>query len=264
MSARGDGPVAWSPWDALSPSASGTADDPIPMILDQNTAMWSLQMRGGVDEVRSFSWRDGETIHFRVVGLLANSVLQGSLIIGERNFERIFSNISGHRMFMIRTDSPEIIRPVLENRLGDIGMAITPTRTVLARLMAVQNTYLRTFQSLGALGLLLGTIGLAIAQLRNALERQGELALMRAIGFARHRLASAVMLETIIVLAAGIGSGVMCAAIAVTPYLITGQTIPPIAGPLISVILIAAFGMAAGSLAVAKVIRMPLVAALRK
>jgi ABC-type antimicrobial peptide transport system permease subunit len=129
--------------------------------------------------------------------------------------------------------------------------------------MAVQNTYLRTFQSLGALGLLLGTIGLAIAQLRNALERQGELALMRAIGFARGRLASAVMLETVFVLAAGIGSGVVCAAIAVTPYLLTGQSPPPIVGPLVSVLMIAAFGLAAGSLAVAKVIRMPLVAALR-
>lgn len=254
----------WSPWDALARSASGTADDPVPVVLDQNTAMWSLQMRGGVGEVRSFSWREGETIYFRVVGLLSNSVLQGSLLIGERNFERLFSTISGHQMFMIRTPAPEVAQAVLENRLGDIGMAVTPSRTVLARLMAVQNTYLRTFQSLGALGLLLGTIGLAIAQLRNALERQGELALMRAIGFARGRLASAVMLETVFVLAAGIGSGVFCAAIAVTPYLITGQSIPPITGPLLSVLFIAGFGLAAGSLAVAKVIRMPLVASLRK
>ncbi len=259
-----DQATAWSPWDALPQSASGTAEDPVPLVLDQNTAMWSLQMRGGVGEVRPFSWREGETIYFRVVGLLSNSVLQGSLIIGERNFEKLFSNISGQRMFLVRTESPEVVRSILENRLGDIGMAVTPSRTVLARLMAVQNTYLRTFQSLGALGLLLGTIGLAIAQLRNALERQGELALMRAIGFARGRLASAVMLETVFVLAAGIGSGVFCAAVAVTPYLVTGQSIPPITGPLLSVLFIAGFGLAAGSLAVAKVIRMPLVESLRK
>jgi hypothetical protein len=254
---------SWSPWDALDADAAGTADDPVPVVLDQNTAMWSLQMRGGIGEVRAFSWREGEPIHFKVVGLLANSVLQGSLMIGERNFERHFPEISGYRMFLVRTDSPETVRPMLENRLGDIGMALAPSRTVLARLMAVQNTYLRTFQSLGALGLLLGTIGLAIAQLRNALERQGELALMRAIGFARGRLASAVMLETVFVLAAGIGSGVVCAAIAVTPYLLTGQSPPPIVGPLVSVLMIAAFGLAAGSLAVAKVMRLPLVAALR-
>lgn len=221
-------------------------------------------MRGGVGEVREFSWREGEVIHFRVVGLLANSMLQGSLMIGERNFEQHFPQVSGYRVFLIRTASPQEVRPVLENRLGDLGMDVTATHTVLARLMAVQNTYLRTFQSLGALGLLLGTVGLAIAQLRSALERRGELAVMRAIGFARRRLAGAVMLETALVLAVGIGCGVLCAALAVTPYLLTGQSWPPIAEPVVAVLLIATFGMAAGSLAVARVVRMPLLDALRK
>lgn len=253
-----------SPWDALDVEASGSEQDPIPLILDQNTAMWSLQMRDGVGELRSFSWNDSPPVHFRVVGLLNNTVLQGSLMIGEENFQRIFPRINGYQVFLARAERAEQARMVLENRLGDIGMDVTATRTVLARLMAVQNTYLRTFQSLGALGLLLGTVGLAIAQLRNALERQGELAVMRAIGFARRRLASAVMLETAAVLVAGIGSGVLCAAIAVTPYLWTGQSIPPVIGPLVSVVLIALFGLLAGLLAVARVVHLPLVAALRK
>jgi len=254
----------WSPWDALDQPASGTAEDPVPLVLDQNTALWSLQMRGGVGEVRSFEWRKGEPIHFRVVGLLANSMLQGSLIIGERNFETHFPQVNGYRVFLIRSDEPETARGVLENRLGDLGMDVTDTHTVLARLMAVQNTYLKTFQSLGALGLLLGTVGLAIAQLRSALERQGELAVMRAIGFARRRLAAAVMLETASVLAVGIGCGVLCAALAVAPYLITGQSRPPIAAPILAVILIAAVGLLAGLLAVARVVRLPLVSSLRK
>lgn len=254
----------WSPWDALDQLASGTADDPVPLVLDQNTALWSLQMRGGVGEIRSFEWASGKPIYFRVVGLLANSVLQGSLIIGERNFEAHFPKVNGYRVFLIHSDQPETARAVLENRLGDLGMDVTDTHTVLSRLMAVQNTYLKTFQSLGALGLLLGTVGLAIAQLRSALERQGELAVMRAIGFARRRLAAAVMFETASVLAVGIGCGVLCAALAVTPYLLSGQSRPPIAAPIIAVILIAAVGMLAGLLAVARVVRMPLVSSLRK
>ncbi len=44
----------------------------------------------------------------------------------------------------------------------------------------VQNTYLSAFQLLGTLGLLLGTIGLGISQLRGAMERRSELAAMRA------------------------------------------------------------------------------------
>ena len=61
--------------------------------------------------------------------------------------------------------------------------------------MSVQNTYISTFQTLGALGLLLGTFGLAAVQIRSVLERKKELGLMRAIGFQRNTLAKMVVLE---------------------------------------------------------------------
>ena len=69
---------------------------------------------------------------------------------------------------------------MFENRLGDIGMDVTDANRVLSAMLAVQNTYLRTFQSLGALGLLLGTVGLAVAQMRSVLERRQGVAVMRA------------------------------------------------------------------------------------
>ncbi len=94
-------------------------------------------------------------------------------------------------------------------------MDVSDARGVLSGMLAVQNTYLRTFQSLGALGLLLGTIGLAVAQLRSVLERRQELAVMRAIGFTRRRLASVVMRETAVLLLLGIGCGALCAVVAV-------------------------------------------------
>ena len=75
----------------------------------------------------------------------------------------------------------------------------------LAQFLAVQNTYLSTFQSLGALGLLLGTIGLAVVQLRSVLERRGELALMRATGFRRGRLVRMVMWENCLLAVGWIG-----------------------------------------------------------
>ena len=56
------------------------------------------------------------------------------------------------------------------------------TRSTGARLAAfqeVQNTYLSIFQLLGGLGLLLGTVGLGMVVLRNALERRSELAELR-------------------------------------------------------------------------------------
>ena len=48
---------------------------------------------------------------------------------------------------------------VLEERLSDQGFDALSAAERLQDLLAVQNTYLSTFQSLGVLGLLLGTLG---------------------------------------------------------------------------------------------------------
>ncbi len=262
-------PEGQSPWSLLETRAGGTQDDPIPVVIDQNTAMWSLQMMGGIGEVRSFEYEPGRPTFFRVVGLLANSMLQGRLMIGEANFQTAFPSISGYRFYMIGwTGEPDpkqasVVEQVLENRLGDVGMDVSRADEVLAGMLAVQNTYLRTFQSLGALGLLLGTIGLAVSQLRSVLERRGELAVMRAIGFTSRRLATIVMGETAILLLAGIGCGALCAVVAVIPYAWTSGIRPPILEPVLIVLGIIVFGMLAGLLAVSRVARMPLLSSLR-
>src|SRR4029078_9338483 len=95
----------------------------------------------------------------------------------------------------------------LEEGLGVFGFDAQKTTERLAEFLAVQNTYLSTFQSLGGLGLLLGTFGLATVQLRNVLERRGELALLRATGFRRRRLAQLVMIENGLLLLGGLAVG---------------------------------------------------------
>ncbi|MCA9137873.1 MAG: FtsX-like permease family protein [Planctomycetales bacterium] len=251
-------------WSLLSRVASGSEEDPIPIIVDQNTAMWSLQMIKGIGERRAFVY-DNKTLHFEVVGLLENSLLQGRLMIGESNFTPAFPDISGYRMILVDCDgaSPDKVSQTLETRLGDVGFDVSDARQVLSGMMAVQNTYLRTFQSLGGLGLLLGTVGLAIAQLRNVLERRSELAVMRAIGFTRRRLATMVMGETASLLLIGVGCGVLCAVIAVLPHAWASGTTPPIVEPIALVIGIVAFGLVAGLLAAGRVVRMRLLDSLR-
>ena len=263
--AAAETPSGETPWTLLATKAAGTEQDPIPVIIDQNTAMWSLQMMGGVGETRSFEYESGKPITFKVVGLLANSMLQGRLLIGESNFEEIFPDVSGYRYFLVACDSEraDSIRSVLENRLGDIGMDVSDARAILSGMLAVQNTYLRTFQSLGALGLLLGTIGLAVAQLRSVLERRQELAVMRAIGFTRRRLAAVVMVETASLLLMGIGCGATCAVLAVLPHAILSGLKPPLVEPLLIVLGIILFGMLAGLIAVRRVASMQLLESLR-
>jgi ABC-type antimicrobial peptide transport system permease subunit len=260
----GDGEDAW---DLLEKSAAGTEEDPIPVILDQNTAMWSLQMYGGVGPkaVRSFEYQDGKPIYFRVVGLLLNSILQGRLLIGEDNFQSAFPDISGYQFFMIgcNQDDEQAIASAMENRLGDIGMDASNAKAELAGMLAVQNTYLSTFQSLGALGLLLGTIGLAVSQLRSVYERRQELAIMRAIGFTRRRLAGIVMSETAALLLMGIGCGAACAVLAVLPYAWLNNIRPPVLEPLLIVLGIIVFGLIAGIIAAKRVLSMPLIESMR-
>lgn len=252
-------------WSLLQRRATGTAEDPIPMVLDQNTAMWSLQMLGGIGEIKSFEYEPNQPLFFKVVGLMTNSMLQGKLIVGEANFQTAFPDISGYQYFLIDLDGRDVAETseALERRLGDVGMDVSDTKTVLSGMLAVQNTYLRTFQSLGALGLLLGTVGLAIAQLRAVLQRRRELAVMRAIGFTRRRLAKLVMGETAALLLIGIGCGAICAVIAVLPHALVSGMRPPVIEPLMVVGGIIVFGLLAGLLAVVRVIRMPLLQSLR-
>ena len=256
-----------TPWKLLNRSASGTESDPIPMVLDQNTAMWSLQMYGGVSEssVRAFEYEEGKPIFFEVVGLLSNSILQGRVMISDQNFRGLFPEISGYQFFMMRSDpdQQESSTFAMEDWLGDAGMDVSDSKKVLSGMLAVQNTYLRTFQSLGAFGLLLGTIGLAIAQLRSVLERRRELAVMRAIGFTRKRLAAVVMSETAALLLIGIGCGAVCAVLAVLPHALLGGIRPPIVEPLLIIVGIIVFGLLAGLVAVRYVVKMPLLSSLR-
>ncbi len=105
----------------------------------------------------------------------------------------------------------------LESTLAEEGFDVVDAREQLAQFLAVQNTYLSTFQSLGALGLLLGTIGLAVVQLRSVLERRGELALMRAGGFGRGRLTWMVIWENAVLLVGGLVVGCVAAAVALIP-----------------------------------------------
>ena len=184
-----------NPW--LSLSRKREAGGAIPVVLDQNTAMYSLHLYGGVGEEFEIDSPRGGKIKLQVVGLLANSIFQGDLIVSEENFERLFPDVSGYRLFLVTAPPADIkqVADALDSALGDYGFSAQTTAARLETFFAVQNTYLSTFRSLGGLGLLLGTIGLAAAQLRSVVERRGELALMQACGFRRRRLSQMILLE---------------------------------------------------------------------
>ena len=88
----------------------------------------------------------------------------------------------------------------IEDAMADIGADATGTAERLAQFHRVENTYLSTFQALGGLGLVLGTIGLATVLLRNVLERRRELALLGAVGFRSGHVLTMVVAENVLLL----------------------------------------------------------------
>jgi ABC-type antimicrobial peptide transport system permease subunit len=105
----------------------------------------------------------------------------------------------------------------LTRGLADLGLEVSTTIDRLNRFNAVQNTYLNTFQWLGGLGLLLGSVGLGLVVQRNVLERRGELAVLAAVGFPTARIRSMLLSEHLRLLVRGILSGVAAALWATAP-----------------------------------------------
>ena len=160
------------------------------------------------------------------MGGVANSILQGSLIIDEAEFTRRFPGESGYRMFLLDAPSNSVAQAsaALSRAMQDTGLELTPAARRLDEFNAVQNTYLGTFQILGGLGLLLGSAGLGVVVLRNVLERRGELGLLTAVGFRRRLLQRLVLIEHGALLGLGLGLGAVAAALAVLPAILAPGT----------------------------------------
>jgi hypothetical protein len=267
------------PWSRLQADiGQDEAGQPVvPVILDANTAAYSLHLEGIGSQLTVRDAAD-QPATLRVVGLLKNSVLQGNLLMSEENFLRLFPDTAGYRFFLIdqsgirpgedtgsapATVDAKQIAELLETALADDGFDTVDAREQLAQFLAVQNTYLSTFQSLGALGLLLGTLGLAVVQLRSVLERRGELALMRAAGFGRRRLVRVILWENALLLLGGLAVGCAAAAVALVPqWLHRNASVPWLA---LAVLLgtVAVAGISAGWLATRLALRAPILPALR-
>jgi putative ABC transport system permease protein len=251
---------ARNPWELLDVDPG---DDAIPAIADANTIQYVLH--SSVGSAISVTDELGRPVRLRFVAALRNSIFQGELIVGEANFLRLFPGQQGYRWFLIETEGRDeaSLTSVLEERLSPWGFDVQPSRERLASYQRVENTYLSTFQALGALGLILGTAGMATVLLRNVLERRGELALLRAVGFRSSDLTSIILCENLALLALGIACGTGPALLAVAPALLTRGITYPLAG--LAAILggILVTGLLASILAVAAAVRAPLLASLR-
>jgi ABC-type antimicrobial peptide transport system permease subunit len=204
-----------------------------------NTLQFSLKK--GLNDVILVPSAEAPEFALQIVGMLDSSIFQGVLVMSNDNLHRIDPDVAGSRYFLIETDKQDVVANTLESQLNEFGMDTESVSQRLAGFLAVQNTYLSTFQMLGGLGLLVGTFGLAAVMMRNVVERRREIALLRAVGFTTPRVCRLILVENWLLLIWGIGFGTISALLAMLPHLLsTGADVPwqPLGLTLVAVVVI--------------------------
>ncbi len=246
-----------NPWLLLERVAH---DGAIPVIADAGALAYVLHR--GVGE--SFTLGDSG-VRVRVVAALRPGLLQSELVTGERHFQAAFPEAEGFRFFLIEAQAGREadVAAALESRLADFGFDATSAAARLAAFHRVENTYIATFQTLGALGLLLGTLGIGAVLVRNAFEQRRELALLRSVGYRDRDVRIMVLAETAFLLLLGLLIGTGAALVATLPGLIERATLPALAPVLLLLAAVAAAGLVVSRLAASAVLRLPLLESLR-
>ena len=207
-------------WEALNEISP---DGVVPAVADQTVIEWGLGMKIG--DTITYKNNRGEPLKLKLIAGLSPSVFQGFILISNASFLKNFPTSSGSHLFLI--DVPAKIAPKAGEELGsvfrDYGWEMTTAVQRLMEFNSVANTYLSIFLALGALGLILGTVGLAVVLARSLLERNSELVLLRSVGFTRRQIVFLLVREYGALLIWGVITGFFSAVVAVLPNFINSR-----------------------------------------
>ena len=202
------------PWAFLNEKFE---DGTIPAIADQTVIQWGLGMKVG--DIVMYQNELGDTLRLKLIAGTAPSIFQGYIIISNQHFLENYPTSSGTNIFLVEGDSEneQQISDELQSVFRDYGWEMESTAKRLVEFYSVTNTYLSIFLALGALGLILGTIGLAVILARTILERRREIAVMQAIGFSTNSIFNTLLKEYFTLLFAGVLIGFITAVVATIP-----------------------------------------------
>ncbi len=192
----------------------------IPAIADQTVIQWGLGKNIG--DTLIYRNEMGDTLRLKLIAGLSPSVFQGYVLISTDNFLKNFATTSGSNLFLIEVPKghEEKTSEELQSVFRDYGWEMTSASQRLMEFNSVANTYLSIFLALGALGLILGTVGLAIVLARTLLERKEEIALLTALGFTHRQVVHLLVKEYAVLLVWGVLTGFLSAVVAVLPNFI--------------------------------------------
>ena len=207
---------AQHPWLTLNKTL---VDEVIPAIADQTVIQWGLMKKVG--DTLIYKTEDGKDLKLKLVGGLANSVFQGNVIIAEDHFNRAFPSVSGSNLFLIDVPDTTSVAADLQTGMRNYGPEISRTTDRLLSFYTIENTYLNIFLMLGALGLLIGTLGLGILIFRITFEQIPEYALLLSLGFSKPTIQRLVMREKLFLMIVSVVIGLIPAVLSGLPTLMS-------------------------------------------
>ena len=204
------------PWLSLNKTLT---DSVIPAIADQTVIQWGLGKKVG--DTLLYKTEDGKDLKLKLIGGLANSIFQGNVIIAENHFVQAFPSVSGSNVFLIDAPDSLLNSNDLQNSWRNFGPEISSTSDRLLAFYQIENTYLNIFLMLGALGLLIGTLGLGILIFRITFEQIPEYALLLSLGFKKSVIVRLLLGEKLLLMLVSVLIGLIPAIFSGLPSLIS-------------------------------------------
>jgi len=226
-------------WEALNRISP---DGVVPAIADQTVIEWGLGKKIG--DTITYRNSFGNPLKIILIAGLSPSVLQGYILISQANFLKNWPTNSGSQLFLINAEEKNAQKAgeELQSVFRDYGWEMTTASQRLVEFNSVTNTYLSIFLALGALGLILGTVGLAVVLARSLLERNSEMVLLQSLGFTRRQIVILLVREYGVLLIWGVLIGFISSVVAVFPTFLSAES----STSFITVILIVAIIIANG------------------
>jgi putative ABC transport system permease protein len=212
-----------NPWQFLNLTPENNT---IYGIADQTVLDWGLKLKTG--DTLLLRSENGQPLNIIIAAGLQSSVFQGNVLIGKENFSKYYPSYSGSYVFLVDGDPAltDLYKNTLDDRLQNWGINIEKTTNRLRSFYEVTNTYLSVFEVFSALGMIIGIAGLGFVLLRNYNLRKREFALLIAIGYQVKKIRNMILSEQLLILFAGVSSGIISAMVATLPSLINRPDIP--------------------------------------
>ena len=174
-------------------------DSVYPVLVDETVLIWGLMLNLG--DTLTYEDGGGRKIYLQIAGTIKNSVFQGNILVDKTVFSKIWSEITGSEVLLLKVDEQDVesSKKLLSQALNEYGVKVTTTSQRLAEFNRVTDTYLDIFLTLGGIGLLLGIMSFIIVIRKDLVSRKEQITICRSLGYHESKIERLLVRENMIV-----------------------------------------------------------------